>query len=215
MQTTVTRAGAVPLENASRARIRFEHGAGQLTVRPGSDPNLLLTGDFGGHAEMDVRREGEQVDVVVRAVGGAWRALIDPVSWRGPRRPFDWDVELNPFVTLALDLATGASKCILDLSGLRATEIVLNTGMSGTELTLPAAAGLTKVEVHSGFADVAIRVPSGVGASIHGRIGLGSLDVDQTRFRPNADGFESPDYATARNRVQIRVEGGLESVRIR
>jgi hypothetical protein len=41
-----------------------------------------------------------------------------------------------------------------------------------------------------------------------------SLSVDQARFLPTADGFESPDFATAENRVQLRVDGGLESVRV-
>ncbi len=214
MQSTVTRAGAVPLENAKRARIRFEHGAGQLVARPGTDPTLLLDGDFGEHAEMEVWREGEEISVVARLVGRGWRQLIDPASWRGPHWPFDWNVRLNPGVPLALEFATGASKNVLDLSGLRATEVVLSTGMSETELTLPAAAGLTTVEVHAGLADVTIRVPSGVAATIHGKVGLGSLEVDRTRFLPIADGFESPDVATAANRVEIRVDGGFEAVRV-
>jgi hypothetical protein len=211
----MTRAGAIPLENATRAHIRFEHGAGQLVVRAGTDPTLLLAGDFGEHAEMEVRRAGEQIDVVVRVIGGGWRQLIDPASWRGPHRPFDWDVQINPTIPLALEIATGASTSSLDLSGLRATEVVLNTGMSQTELTLPAVAGFTTVEVSSGLADVTIRVPSDVAASIRGKVGLASLEVDQERFRPTADGFESPNYTTATNRAQVRVEGGLESVKVR
>ena len=214
MQSIVTRAGSVPVENATRARIRFEHGGGQLVLRAGADPSLLLAGDFGEHAEMDVRRDGEEADIVVRAIGSAWRQLIDPTYWRGPRRPFDWHVELNPVVSLALEFATGASKSVLDLSGLRASEVVLNTGMSDTDLTVPAAAGMTTIDVHSGLADVTIRIPPGVAASIHANVGLASLIVDQTRFRPSAAGFESPEFTTATNRVRINVDGGLESVRI-
>jgi len=214
MQSTISRAGAVPLENATRARIRFEHGAGQLTVRSGADPTTLLDGNFGEYAEMDVRRDGEVVDIVVRVVGGGWRALIDPTAWRGPHWPLDWDIQLNPTIPLALAFATGASKSTLDLSGLRASEVVLNTGMSQTELTVPAAAGFTNVEVHSGLADVTLRVPPGVAASVTGNMGLAALEADQTRFRPVDHHFESPDYATATNRVQIHVDGGLESVKV-
>jgi hypothetical protein len=214
MQSTATRAGPVPLENATRARIRIEHGAGQLIVRPAADPSMLLAGDFGEHAEMDVRRECDQADVVLRPIGSGWQAWLDPTYWWGPRRPYDWVVEISPAVEIALEFSTGACRSILDLSGLRVSRVVLNTGMSATELTLPAVAGLAKVDVHSGLADVTIRIPSGVAASIHGELGLASLNVDQARFRPVVDGFESPDFAIATNRVQIRVEGGLESVRV-
>lgn len=214
MESTVTRAGVVPVENATHARIRFEHAAGQLRVRAGADPNRLLDGDFGEHTEMDVRRKGEEVEAVLRPIGADWRAWIDPNSWIGPRRPFDWDVQLNSTIPLALEFATGADKSVLDLSELHVAEVVLNTGMSETELTLPAASGFTMVDVRSGLADITIRVPPGVAASIHGNLGLASLAVDQTRFHPIADGFESPDFPTATNRVQIRVEGGLEAVKV-
>jgi hypothetical protein len=214
METTTAPATTVARAGAARARIRFEHGGGQLVVRAGADPDLLLTADVGEHARADVRRDGDRADVVVRPVGTDWRRLIDPATWRGPHRPFDWDVRLNPTVPLVIEVATGASKNTLDLSGLRAARVVLDTGMSDTDLTLPAAAGFTTVEVHSGLADVTIRVPPGVAASIRGSVGLGSLSVDQTRFPPTADGFESPDYATAPNRAELRVDGGLESVKV-
>jgi hypothetical protein len=204
----------VPRENATHARLRFEHGGGQLILQSGADADTLMAGDVGEHARVEVEREGERVDVVVRLVGTDWRRLIDPATWCGSHGPFDWDVQLSPAVPLAIEVATGASKNVLDLSGLRATAVVLNTGMSDTDLTLPAAAGFTTVEVHAGLADVTIRVPPGVAASIRGSVGLGSLSVDQARFLPTADGFESPDFATAANRVQLHVDGGLESVRV-
>src|SRR4029079_13256371 len=95
--------------------------------------------------------------------------------------PFDWDVQLSPAIPLAIQVATGASKNVLDLSGLRATEVILNTGMSDTDLTLPAAGGFTTAEGHAGLADVTIRVPAGVAACIRGAVGLGSLNVDRAR----------------------------------
>ena len=65
MQSVETRLETVPLEDATRARIRFHHGAGQLIVRSGSDPTLLLTGELGEHAEVTVRRTGDAVDVAL------------------------------------------------------------------------------------------------------------------------------------------------------
>jgi hypothetical protein len=214
MEGTTARATTVARDGATRALIRFEHAAGKLVVRAGGEPDVLLAGDLGEHARVDVRREGERVDVVVRPVGTDWAQLIDPAAWRGPHYPFDWDVRLNPAVPLSLEIATGASRNVLDLSGLQVTEVVLNTGMSDTDLTLPAAAGFTAVEVHAGLAAVTIRVPPGVAASIRGTVGLGSLSVDQARFFPTPDGFASPDFATAPNRAQLSVDGGLESVRV-
>jgi hypothetical protein len=214
MQSVKTPIKTIPLENATRARLRFQHGAGQLTVRSGSDPTQLLGGDLGEHAELAVRREGEQVDVVLRPVANQWPAWIDPTYWWGPRRPFDWDVQLNPNVQLALELETGASRSSLDLSQLKVTEVILKTGMSATEVTLPAAAGFTAVEIHAGLAEVDLRIPPGVAATIRGHLGLAALNVDRARFPRTLDGYESPDFATATNRIQLRVEGGLGTVNV-
>ena len=40
---------------------------------------------------------------------------------------------------------------------------------------------------------------------------IGSTNVDQARFPASAGGYESPDYATAANRVDIDVQGGVGS----
>ena len=133
----------------------------------------------------------------------------------GTTPPFDWNVQLNPNVPLTLEFETGANRNILDLSQLRATSVVLRTGASATELTLPAAAGLTEVEIHAGLAAVNVHVPPGVAARIRGKMGLAALEVDCARFPWNGDGYESPDFATATNRVLLRVEGGLGEVTVR
>ena len=44
---------------------------------------------------------------------------------------------------------------------------------------------------------------------------LGRVDVDQTRFPRVGDGWQSPDIATAPNRVELEVRGGVGSVTIR
>jgi hypothetical protein len=46
-------------------------------------------------------------------------------------------------------------------------------------------------------------------ARIQTRVALGSVQVDQARFPRTASGYESPDYATASNRVDIDVQGGV------
>ena len=43
---------------------------------------------------------------------------------------------------------------------------------------------------------------------------LGTTTVNETRFPRTADGFASPDYATAVNRVELDLEGGVGTVRI-
>jgi hypothetical protein len=43
---------------------------------------------------------------------------------------------------------------------------------------------------------------------------LGSTQVDEARFPRAGDAWESPDYATAANRVEIEIQGGVGAVRV-
>jgi hypothetical protein len=58
-------------------------------------------------------------------------------------------------------------------------------------------------------------VPAGVAARIRTKMGLGGSDIDTARFPRVGDGWESPDFATAANRVEIEAQGGLGSVTVR
>jgi hypothetical protein len=90
----------------------------------------------------------------------------------------------------------------------------LNTGASETTVRLPAL-GQTRVHVSCGFAAVFVDVPEGVAARVHGRVMFGGTKVDQRRFPRAADGWASPDFDMAANRVDIEVEGGFGSVEVR
>ena len=43
---------------------------------------------------------------------------------------------------------------------------------------------------------------------------LGSSQIDQVRFPVSGNGYKSPDYATATDRVDIDVSGGVGSFRV-
>jgi hypothetical protein len=57
-------------------------------------------------------------------------------------------------------------------------------------------------------------VPAGVAALIRGKMAIGATEVDETRFPREPDGWRSPDYETAVNRVYLEIDGGFGSVRV-
>ncbi len=113
-----------------------------------------------------------------------------------------------------LKCETGASKSVLDLRDLKVSELKLETGASATEVTLPANAGYTRVKVQAGAARVDIRVPGGVAARVKASGALASVNVDETRFPGFDNRYQSPDYETAANKVDIDVETGVGAVTI-
>ena len=75
-------------------------------------------------------------------------------------------------------------------------------------MLLPRAAGATTVKAQAGAASLTFEVPAGVAARIRTRMALGSAQVDQSRFPASGGGYESPDFATAANRVEIDARAG-------
>ena len=198
---------AVPLEGAADAEVMVTFGAGHLRLGA-AGAGLLVDGEYAG-------------GVKVERGGGPGRVRLSPPSppagWTWDRAPYTWTMGVTAEVPLRLRVESGAADAQLDLSTLRLAELRLRTGASDTSVTLPAAAGLTRVDAEGGAASIRFRVPDGVAARVRSSIALGSSDVDLVRFPRNAagNGWESPDFETAANRVEIEVRGGIGSVSVR
>jgi hypothetical protein len=193
---------ALPLAGAAQASIRIRYGAGNLTVRSAA-AGQLVDGDYEGG--------------VVHRVTGPGRVELSQdgrygVPWL--ERPSRWTVGLTGEVPLDLKVDAGASRATLDLGGLRLRDLDLQTGASETRVLLPRAAGVTTVKAQTGAASLTLEVPVGVAARIRTRMALGSTHVDTARFPASGTGYESSDFATAANRVDIDVQGGVGSLRI-
>ncbi len=198
---------AIPLEGVGDAEVMVTFGAGHLRIGAAA-PGMLVDGTFTG-------------GVRVERGGGPGRARLSPPTppsgWALNRAPYAWTMGVSGEVPLRLRVESGAADAELDLGELRLAELRLRTGASETRIALPVAAGFTRVDAEGGAAAIHFRVPDGVAARIRSSIALGSSDVDPVRFPRNAEGsgWESPDFASAANRVEIEVRGGVGSVSVR
>jgi hypothetical protein len=193
---------AVPLGGATAASVRLRFGAGHLTAGRAGTGNLV-DGSFAGGV---IRKDFGPGRIELR------QDTAYGVPWFDRRS--DWQIGLTGEVPLDLRLDTGASAAELDLLDVQARSIELHTGASQTRMRLPRAAGRTTVRADTGAASLVIEVPDGVAARIRTRMGLGSSQIDERRFPRSSDGYESLDYASAPNRVDIDLTGGVGSVRV-
>jgi hypothetical protein len=192
----------IPLEGQDDAAVRIRFGAGRLRTGRAAAGNLV-DGTFDGGAES--RRHGaNRVELAQDfAHGVPW---LDHGS--------NWEVGLSGEVPLDLTLETGASRAIVDLTDLRVRNLQVKTGASDTRVMLPRAAGGTDVRAEAGAATLIFEVPASVGARIRSRVALGTNQIDETRFPRVGDLYQSADYGTAENHVDIDVQGGVGSVRV-
>ena len=197
-----TEALVLPLSGAADADVRIRFGAGELMSQAAAAGHLI-DGEFEG-------------GVVHRLHGPAGVELTQDTTYGLPwlDRRSRWNVGLTTEVPLDLRVEAGASRTTLDLHDLQLRSLQLQTGASETRVRLPRAAGVTTVRAESGAASLTFEVPAGVAARIRNRMALGSTQIDEARFPRVGDIYQSLDYATAANRVDMDIQGGVGSVRV-
>jgi hypothetical protein len=194
---------AIPLGGVRQASVRVRFGAGTLDSAVAAAGHLIDGRFVGGVLHRGDARSG--VD------------LEQDTSYGMPflQRESAWTLGLTGEVPLELRVDAGASRTRLDLSETKVWRLELRTGASETTVTLPRAAGVTDVKADAGAASLTFIVPNGVAARIRPKVVIGSIRVDEDRFPRSGSDYQSPDFGSAPNRVDLEINGGVGSVRVR
>jgi hypothetical protein len=209
------------LGGATDAAVTVRFGAGQLTVGPLVEPrdNRLASMTYSGPPEL-----APQANYTV-APGGLGRLDYQVSGRPGPGFiPFTgsrsgsarMQLELSPNVTISsLTIQTGATEAHVDLSSLRVGGVDMSVGAATASVRLPEHAGLTTMHVSGGASTLTLEIPQGVAARIQHHGGLSTLKVDQGRFPLLGEGlYQSADYDTAANKVDITLETGVTTIQV-
>lgn len=124
-----------------------------------------------------------------------------------------WDISLNPTMPIALSVNGGVGRVNLDLSALKVTALNMDTGVGSIVATTPSS-GVATMRVNGGVGSASITIPNGVAAHIRVNGGLGGVRMSESRFPRFGDGYQSNDYASAANKIDIEVDGGVGSIGI-
>lgn len=204
----VVEKASIDLQGAARARLKINHGAGKLKIHKGASSGMLASGSFAGGLRQSVRKTGDRLEVTLRpAADWSWFPFFDSGT------SVDWDLALNDAVALELDLDSGANQADIDLRDLNLTSLDLDGGASDTRLVLPAR-GRSRADLDIGAASMDITIPDGVSARIKIDHGLSEVKVDG-RFPRVGGVYKSPDFETAANAVDLEIDAGAASIRIR
>ena len=206
--------GSVDLGDAESASIVVKHGAGRLSLDSSAEAGKLVSGSFATGLKAQVEKDGTRLKVVLEPRIRGFSEMGFPGNWiagKGIR----WDFGLAKDIPLDLVFEIGAVDAYLDLTDLLVKNLVLETGVSSTDLKLPAAAGTTHLKVEAGVASVVIHVPANVSARVKAEAGLASVSVNKERFPKQNGIYQSSDYETAENKVDIQIETGVASIEVR
>ncbi len=209
--TTHPQLQTIPLGTATSARIRIEHGAGRLNLSTLEGPaDVLLTGTFGG----GLRYSSQQVGGLLNVEMQPEAKRVVPVPW-GNGDDLDWSFQLNPSVTLILDIELGPAVDALDLSGLQVTDLRVKTSTSLCKIDFPSGIPLTRAIIEVGVGGVTLHIPTAVSARFRTEGGLAGIQIDEARFPRDGAFHKSPDYdASPAYRLDLEIQVGMGSLTI-
>jgi hypothetical protein len=211
----------IPLGDATSGNVTLQFGVGDLQVGalPAGGNNLVqaaasLPRGMRLSQKSAVNNGAADVTISTEGSGG--------IGWR-PFRSFDrrspgdtaLDVQLLPKVPLTVRADVGAGQSDFDLSNLSIRSFTLNNGAGQTTVQLPTQAGQLTADIHGGAGQIILEVPSGVAAYIHGNNGLVNMRVPTDRFQKVSDGYQTTDYQSAQNRVDVTLNLGVGEVDVR
>lgn len=199
---------SLPLSRVERTQVEINVGAGDLMLGslPESSQNLVEA-SAAPDMSQDFRISGG-TGILALTVPGQ-HVIGAPIGQR-----IRLEADLSTRVPVELRVKTGASTSQVDLKSLKVTKLTLDIGASRLDLQLPSNAGATDATVKAGVAEVHVTIPLGVAARISLSSGLSSVSID-SRFPKIGAVYQSADYATASNKVDLRIDAGVSSIVVR
>ena len=211
----ITESWDAPLGTTEEAEVILRLGAGTLDLGalPAESASLVEASFSSGGGRSTPRRSVERRNS--RAVISVTSSTNDRIFFPFENAVEEWDIRLNPGVSLTVRLQGGASRSRMDLSALRVQDLEVDVGASEASIRFPEGAGTTQARIRGGAARLTLEIPPGVAARIDTRLGASSTNIDASRFPKVGDVYISPDYDTATNKVDLRIDSGASSITVR
>ncbi len=201
----------IPLEGAARAKVELQHAMGKVEVMGGSTDGMIIDGHCTGDVAPSAKLQGDLLTAKIATPHKLAPMLAFPWNWK----PYHWRLGINPNIPLEMHIESGLSDSQIDLSILKVHSLEVETGLGSTTITMPANAGFTDAKIKTGLGEAKIGIPDGVAARIRIDGGLGDSDINEFRFPKNGKYYQSTNYDTAPNKIDLKIEYGLGSVSVK
>lgn len=199
---------SIDLQGAAQVALDLDQGAGAMEVVGGAPSGVAVSGTKAAGMEMKSKLVGDKLEVKIEA-GPSFIPFLGPESGV-------WRFQVSQDVPVTLDVDAGASSMDFDLTDLKVTRMKVDMGASTLKIKFPANAGNTVVDIDAGAASLDFDIPDGVAARLRLKQGASTMDVNQLRFPLQGNGFyQSSDYETAINKVEIDLDGGANTLKVR
>jgi predicted membrane protein len=230
-----------PLNGTKRLKVDINSDMGNLTIdRLAGGEQLLASGTLQyvekqGPPTRSLDSGNGETTLTLKG-GGSERPWFR-LPWDACLGAYEWQIHLNPTVPSDITAHSGGGNVKLDLSGMAITHVAADTGGGNMDVILPdnaadlsvaarTGAGNVTVEIgsethgsgtvnaRSGAGNVAVNLPGDIAARIHATSGLGKVIVDPRFSQIDEDTYESPEYDSAANKIEVTANSGAGNVSV-
>jgi hypothetical protein len=126
------------------------------------------------------------------------------------------DVVLDNSVAWTINLDGGATDEDIDMRGGQVEEVNLAAGVTRATVNLPARSGTQVVREVGGASELTVDAPAAVAARVEVSGGAGTVQIGAVTHTGVGGSrvFTDPGYATAHQRLDVELQGGVSSVQI-
>ena len=231
-----------PLNGTKTATVDINTDSGNLTIdRLSGGEQVLANGTLQYFENEDIPTQtldSSHGKTTLTLKSGRSRQSWFHFPWSACNGAYEWQIHLNPTVKSDITAHTGGGNLKINLADMAVTHLTADSGGGNLDVILPdkvadlnvsahtgggnvtvemgtANTGCSIVEANSGAGNVVVYVPSGLAAKIHAASGWGKVIVD-SRFSMIGDNtYQSLDYESAANKVEITAKSGAGNVSVK
>jgi hypothetical protein len=181
-----------------------------LKLKDMLEPVALVMGTIPAEDVLRVSQsfdlQGDQAVYSLQAIGGNY-------TFPGAADIFTWDLTLTTEIPVDLDLELGVGDMALELTELDLSALRLDLGVGQATISLPAAGQLDGT-IDAAIGQLVILVPPGVGLRVQKDTALVVVQFPPD-YRQAEGVYTSPNYATADERIDLRIDMAIGQIVIR
>ncbi len=207
----VTESLSEPLDGLASARVQIDLTAGSLTVGnlPATSPNFAEAYSRSGHRDMraSFQRQGDE------GVFYFSTEQADRRFWKEAEN--SWEIRFARNIPLTMAAKSAAGNLELDLGELKVTDFQMEIDAGNCLVKMPASAGTTSARIKADVVNLEVTVPEDVAAKIRVETDLSAFEIDEGRFPREGDNYISPNFESARNRVELELDCDIGRVKLK
>ena len=206
------------LNGARTAKVNIHAGDGNLSIdRLTGGEQLLASGTLQyfenqGLPTRTLVSSNGQATLTLK--GGGSRRPWFRLPWAACNGATEWQIHLNPTVASDITAHSDGGNVRLNLADMEITRLSADTGGGNMDVVLPDNAANLSVTAKTGAGNVVVCIPSGVAARIHATTGLGKVTVDPRFSKTEDNTYQSPDFDSAADKVEMTVNSGAGNVSV-